>query len=65
MWVFRVGGSYILALESVSVFGLFTLPGFGLGVLGVWVAMTVDWVFRTVFFTVHYLRGKWLNYRRL
>ena len=65
MWVFRVGGSYIMALDSISVFGLFTVSGFGLGVLGVWMAMTVDWVFRTVLFAVHYARGKWLTYKRL
>lgn len=65
MWVFRVGGSYILALSSVSVFGWFTVQGFGMGVLGVWVAMTVDWVFRTVFFITHYFRGKWLYFGRI
>ena len=65
MWVFRVGGSYIMALETVSVFGLFEVSGFGLGVFGVWMAMTVDWVFRTVLFAVHYARGKWLTYKRL
>ena len=65
MWVFRVGGSYILALSSVSVFGWFAVQGFGMGVLGVWVAMTVDWVFRTVFFITHYFRGKWLYFGRI
>lgn len=61
MWVFRVALGYVMALETVSVFGLFSFGGLGLGVMGVWVAMTVDWVFRTVLYLVHYLRGKWLN----
>ncbi|WES02038.1 hypothetical protein PX690_21460 [Bacillus velezensis] len=29
------------------------------GVFGVWVAMTIDWLFRAVCFTVRYARGKW------
>lgn len=60
MWVFRVAGAYILSLECVSVLGLFTIPGLGLGAMGVWVAMTADWVFRATLFLIHYIRGKWL-----
>lgn len=61
MWVFRVAGSYVCALETVSVFGLFTIPGFNLGVMGVWVAMTVDWLFRTIFFLIRFGSGAWLK----
>ena len=60
MWLFRVGTCYVLALESVTVFGI-TVPGFGLGVLGVWVAMTLDWLFRAILFAFRYLSGKWLT----
>ncbi|MBQ5390568.1 MAG: MATE family efflux transporter [Clostridia bacterium] len=49
MWVFRVGCSYILAL------------GFDLSVLGVWIAMFIDWVFRTALFVIRFLSGKWLT----
>ena len=35
----------------------------GLGVLGVWVAMYVDWVFRSLFFAVRYKRGRWMEKR--
>ena len=59
MWVFRVGTSYFLALGSVNVFGLFTVPGLGLGVLGVWMAMTIDWVFRAALFAWRHLSGRW------
>jgi Na+-driven multidrug efflux pump len=61
MWTFRVALSYVFALETVNIFGLFSFPGLGLGPLGVWVAMTVDWVFRTIFFIIRYLSGKWLT----
>ena len=49
MWIFRVGTSYFLAL------------GLGLGVLGVWIAMTIDWVFRAVVFAWRHFSGKWLT----
>ena len=61
MWTFRVALSYVFSLEVVNVFRLFSFPGLGLGPLGVWVAMTVDWVFRTIFFVIRYLSGKWLT----
>lgn len=59
MWIFRVVGAYFCALESVSVFGLFTVPGLGLGIAGVWFAMTVDWLIRAVLFFIHFIKGKW------
>lgn len=31
----------------------------GLGVFGVWVAMTLDWVFRGILFVKRYIQGKW------
>ena len=60
MWVFRVALGYVLALETVSVFGLFSFAGAGMGVMGVWVAMTVDWVARTVLFLWRFISEKWL-----
>ena len=60
MWAFRVALGYVLALETVSVFGLFSFTGLGMGVMGVWVAMTVDWVFRSVLFFWRFISGKWL-----
>lgn len=61
MWAFRVGTSYFIALSAVSIFGLFTVPAFGLGVLGVWIAMTLDWVFRAIMFGWRYVSNKWLT----
>lgn len=47
MWVFRIAFSYILGRYM------------GMGVFGIWVAMVIDWCFRTVFMTVRYHKGKW------
>lgn len=66
MWVFRVALGYVLALEAVELFvingsPLISIPGVGLGVFGVWFAMTVDWIFRTILFVWCYFSGKWLT----
>jgi len=47
MWTFRIGFSYIFA------------DWMGIGVLGVWMAMVLDWVVRTVFFVLRYRGTKW------
>lgn len=47
MWVFRFGFSILLG----SVLHM--------GVFGVWVAMTIDWLFRAVCFVMRYRGGKW------
>lgn len=44
MWVFRVGASFVIA------------KGFGLGAFGVWIAMTIDWLVRGIFFVFRYKR---------
>lgn len=47
MWVFRIGFSVVLGVYL------------HMGVFGVWVAMTIDWLFRAICFVIRYLRGKW------
>ena len=47
MWIFRIIFSYILGKYM------------GMGVLGVWVAMVIDWVFRAICFGIRYFSGKW------
>lgn len=42
MWLFRVGASFVIA------------KGFNMGAFGVWIAMTIDWLVRGIFFTVRY-----------
>lgn len=61
MWVFRVASAYLLALDSLSVFGLFTIPCLGMGIMGVWTAMIIDWGFRALLFFYRYASGKWLR----
>lgn len=60
MWAFRILLAYFLVLDQVSMLGL-TLPGLNLGIMGIWIAMTVDWAVRGSLFFVHYIRGKWLR----
>jgi putative MATE family efflux protein len=47
MWTFRVAFSYILGMWL------------GLGAIGVWIAMVMDWIFRLSFFTHRFISGKW------
>ena len=47
MWVFRVALCMIL------------IRGFGFGVLGVWIAMFVDWFDRDIWYVGRFLSGKW------
>lgn len=47
MWIFRIIFSYILGQYL------------GMGVFGVWVAMIIDWVARTICFLLRFKSGKW------
>lgn len=47
MWIFRIIFSYILGKYM------------GMGVFGVWVAMIIDWVVRSICFIARYFSGKW------
>ena len=47
MWIFRIFFSFVLG------------QWMGLGVFGVWIAMTLDWAVRGVLFIVRYAKGKW------
>ena len=47
MWIFRIAFSYVLGQYL------------GLGLLGVWMAMTTDWLVRSIFFVVRYRGRRW------
>lgn len=47
MWTFRIVSSYIIG------------KWLGLGAIGVWIAMIMDWGFRVICFTIRFFRGKW------
>lgn len=51
MWSFRVVLSYFFVLRM------------GMGLTGVWLGMCIDWICRSVFFTVRFLGGKWMEHR--
>ena len=42
MWIFRIGASVVIA------------KWLGFGVLGVWIAMTIDWFVRAIIFVIRY-----------
>lgn len=50
MWVCRIVMAYLLSLY------------FHLGLMGIWIAMTIDWLVRAIFFTARVLSGKWRRY---
>lgn len=50
MWVWRIGFSYVLAII------------FRMGVMGVWVAMTIDWVCRAICFVTRLNKEKFRNF---
>jgi putative MATE family efflux protein len=50
MWVFRIGFSYILA-------------GAGFGLISVWYAMFIDWLFRSFIFIIRFRGGRWKTKR--
>ena len=47
MWVFRIAFSYIIGVRM------------GMGVLGVWIAMTIDWAVRAVLVIIRYRGKRW------
>ena len=47
MWACRIGLSFLLGLT------------FHLGVQGVWLAMTIDWIFRAALFIWRFVKGGW------
>lgn len=51
MWVFRIASSYLLVYT------------FKLGILGVWLAMIIDWIFRAACFWLRYCGNRWLQKR--
>ena len=52
--------SYVLAPAEMQIFGM-TLPGLNMGVMDVWVAMTVDWAVRVTLYARRYFSGRWLT----
>ena len=51
MWAFRIGCSYLFCMV------------FELNLLGVWLAMFVDWIVRASIFVTRFQRGRWKSIR--
>jgi len=47
MWIIRIG------------FGILLSKYMNLGMFGIWVAMIIDWLIRSIFFTTRYMGHKW------
>lgn len=47
MWVFRIGTAYFFSYA------------FHLGLIGIWIAMTIDWMFRGICYELRYHGGRW------
>lgn len=45
------------------IFSIIFGTWFGLGIIGVWIAMVMDWIFRATVFTIRLSQGKWLEYK--
>lgn len=51
MFIFRIGFSVVLGIY------------FGLGAIGVWIAMVLDWICRVCFYVWRFCSKKWLNFK--
>lgn len=51
MFIFRIGFSVVLGIY------------FGLGAIGVWIAMVLDWICRVSFYIWRFYSKKWLNFK--
>lgn len=49
MWICRIGFAYLFIY-------------LGMGVMGVWIAMTLDWALRALLYVVRYKKGKWQRF---
>lgn len=61
MAAIRIGMSYVF--KYTNIFGLTDFMGWSASynVLGTWIAMALDWVFRSTFFIARFSSGKWKN----
>ncbi len=51
MWIFRVVLSYFFVLQM------------DMGLIGVWLGMCIDWICRSIFFSIRFFNGKWMEHK--
>lgn len=56
-----IGSMIVFRLGSAVLFGIVLQ----LGVIGVWIAMGMDWLCRSILFVFRFRSGKWKNYRAI
>ena len=54
-----IGSMIVFRLGTAVLFGII----FNLGIIGVWIAMGSDWMCRSVFFMIRFIKGKWKNFK--
>lgn len=63
MWAVRIGMSYIF--KYTGIFGLPEALGWpvSFGAMGVWFAMMLDWIVRSIAFIIRFAQGRWKSKR--
>jgi putative MATE family efflux protein len=51
MFIFRISVAYVLGVI------------FHMGVIGIWIAMGIDWTFRAIVYIIRFKSGKWKNFQ--
>lgn len=54
-----IGSMLVFRLGAAVLFGIV----FNMGIIGVWIAMGSDWLCRSVFFMMRFVRGKWKEFK--
>lgn len=54
-----IGSMLVFRLGAAFLFGII----FNMGIIGVWIAMGSDWLCRSVFFMIRFIKGKWKEYK--
>jgi putative MATE family efflux protein len=54
-----IGAMFVIRILAAYVLGVI----FRMGVIGVYLAMVIDWVFRSTAYVLRYRNGKWMNFR--
>ena len=56
-----IGSMIVFRLGSAVLFGIIL----NMGVIGVWIAMGMDWLFRSIAFAIRFKSGKWKGFRAI
>lgn len=54
-----IGSMIVFRLGAAVLFSMI----FDLGIIGVWIAMGADWLCRSIFFMIRFVKGKWKEFR--